>query len=91
MRTIRRPTNAFKKDFKRVTKRDYDHEKFEAVLDLLRRGEPLTEAHRDHLLKGEWKGWRECHVAPDWLLIYKISGDEILLARTGTHADLFGT
>ena len=91
MKTLRSPANAFKRDFKRITKRGYDPEKFEAVLDLLRRGQPLTEAHRDHPLKGEWKGWRECHIEPDWLLIYQTTETEILLARTGTHADLFGT
>ena len=51
---------------------------------------PLPTARRDHPLKGEWKGWRECHVEPDWLLIYKTTDTEVMLARTGTHADLFG-
>jgi mRNA interferase YafQ len=49
----------------------------------------LPEARRDHPLKGEWKGWRECHIQPDWLLIYRTTETEVLLARTGTHADLF--
>ena len=81
--------NSFKKDLKRIAKRGYDRALLDAVIDMLRRGTPLPEARRDHLLKGDWKGWRECHVEPDWLLIYKTTDEEVLLARTGTHADLF--
>jgi mRNA interferase YafQ len=80
---------AFKKDLKRIVKRGYDRALLEGVIDLLRHGLPLPEARRDHPLKGEWRNWRECHVAPDWLLIYRMTADEVLLARTGTHADLF--
>ena len=80
----------FKKDLKRIAKRGYDRALLDAVIDLLRRDAPLPEARRDHFLKGEWKGWRECHIEPDWLLIYKTTDDEVLLARTGTYADLFG-
>ena len=82
--------NSFKKDLKRITKRGYDRAQLDAVIDTLRQAAPFTEARRDHPLKGEWKGWRECHIEPDWLLIYKTTDDEVLLARTGTHADLFG-
>lgn len=81
--------NSFKKDLKRVIKRGYDRALLEAVIDALRRTTTLPEARRDHPLKGEWIGWRECHIEPDWLLVYKTSDDEVLLARTGTHADLF--
>ena len=81
--------NSFKKDLKRVIKRGYDRALLEAVIDALRHAAPLAEARRDHPLKGEWIGWRECHIEPDWLLVYKTSDDEVLLARTGTHADLF--
>ena len=77
--------NRFKKDLKRLVKRDYDR----ALLDALRHAAPLPEARRDHPLRGERKGWRECHIEPDWLLIYKTTDEEVLLARTGTHADLF--
>jgi mRNA interferase YafQ len=49
----------------------------------------LTSAYRDHPLRGDWKGYRDLHIEPDWLLIYQVSGDELRLARTGTHADLF--
>ena len=82
--------NSFKKDLKRIVKRGYDRALLDAVIDILRNDAPLPEARRDHLLKGEWKGWRECHIGPDWLLIYRTTDDEVLLARSGTHADLFG-
>jgi mRNA interferase YafQ len=81
---------AFKKDLKRVERRGYERALLETVVDALRRGEELPTARRDHPLKGEWKDWRECHIEPDWLLIYKATDTEVLLARTGTHADLFG-
>jgi len=90
MKTLR-IANAFKKDLKRITKRDYDRALLETVIDALRDGQHLPYARRDHPLKGEWKGWRECHIEPDWLLIYKATEAEVLLARTGTHADLFGS
>ena len=80
---------SFKKDLKRIRKRGLDRGQLDAVIDLLCRGLPLPAARRDHPLKGEWEGWRECQIEPDWLLIYKITDDEVLLARTGTHADLF--
>ena len=86
-----RLTTAFKKDLKRITRRGYDRDLLDAVVDLLRDGQSLPPARRDHPLKGEWKGWRECHVEPDWLLIYETNDDQVLLARTGTHADLFDT
>lgn len=81
--------SAFKRDLKRIAKRGHDRPKLDAVVDLIRSGEPLPEARRDHVLKGEWHGWRECHIEPDWLLIYQATDDEVILARTGTHADLF--
>lgn len=52
-------------------------------------GEPSPERYRDHPLKGEWKGYRDAHIEPDWLLLYRIVGDELQLVRTGTHADIF--
>ena len=85
-----RLTSAFRKDLKRITKRGYDREQLDVIVDLLRDGQALPPARRDHPLKGEWKGRRECHIEPDWLLIYETSATHILLARTGTHADLFG-
>lgn len=88
MKTLRY-RSAFKKDLKRVIKRGYDEELLKVVIELLRQGLPLPPARRDHALKGEWDDFRECHIEPDWLLIYQTTDDELLLARTGTHADLF--
>jgi mRNA interferase YafQ len=85
-----RLANAFSKDLKRVERRGYNRSLLETVVNALRRDEDLPAARRDHPLKGKWKGWRECHIQPDWLLIYKATDTEVLLARTGTHADLFG-
>ena len=82
--------SVYKKDLKRVSRRGYDLSRLAVVLDALRGGNSLEPSLRDHPLKGEWKTWRECHIEADWLLIYKISDTEVLLARTGTHADLFG-
>jgi mRNA interferase YafQ len=81
----------YSRDYKRVAKRGYDLDKLDVVLDLLAAAEALPPARRDHPLKGEWKDHRECHIEPDWLLIYRTTDDEVMLARTGTHADLFGT
>jgi mRNA interferase YafQ len=89
MRTFRF-ASAYRKDIKRIARRRYDLSLLTNVLDTLRQGHPLAAARRDHAPKGEWKGWRECHIEPDWLLIYKTTDTEVLLARTGTHADLFG-
>ena len=81
----------FKKDFKAIVKRGYDISLFEEVLVLLREGKTLPEKYCDHSLKGEYMGHRECHISPDWLLIYKVENDMITLSltRTGTHSDLF--
>jgi mRNA interferase YafQ len=82
-------TKQFKKDVKRMRKRGKDLEKIKAVIDLLVAGEPLPPKNRDHKLGGNWIGRRDCHVEPDWILIYKLTEDELLLERTGTHSDLF--
>lgn len=82
-------SGAFKRDVKRAEKRGKDMGKLRALLLLLIEGAPLPERYRDHPLKGEWAGWRDAHIEPDWLLIYRVAGDELNLARTGTHADLF--
>ena len=81
----------FKKDFKAIVKRGYDITLFEDVVCLLREEKPLPEKYCDHPLKGEYMGHRECHISPDWLLIYKVENDMITLSltRTGTHSDLF--
>lgn len=82
-------TGSFKRDLKRVTKRGYDLSKLAKVLGLLQAGSPLPISHRPHSLKGRWKGFLECHIEPDWLLIYQTDAIRVLLVRTGTHADLF--
>jgi len=85
-----RAVGRFRKDLKQARRRGYDLKKLEAVLDLLLAGKPLPAACEDHPLKGKWQGYRDCHIGPDWLLIYRIDGDELVLVRTGTHADIFG-
>jgi mRNA interferase YafQ len=84
-----RYSGAFRKDFKRISRRGYRLGKLEAVINALRSGNPLPVSARAHELKGEWRNYSECYVEPDWLLIYRVTGEEVLLARTGTHADLF--
>ena len=82
-------SGAFKRDVKRIEKRGKDMNKLRALLLLLIEAAPLTEGYRDHPLKGKWAGYRDAHIEPDWLLIYRVVGNELQLARTGTHADLF--
>ncbi len=82
-------TNQFKKDIKRLQKRGKDLEKLKSVIGLLIAKQPLPPKHRDHQLSGNWAGHRDCHIEPDWLLIYKPLEDEIRLERTGNHSDLF--
>ena len=84
-------TTQFRKDYKRVKKRGYPMEQMKKVLDTLMAGQPLDERNRDHALTGNYAGFRECHIQPDWLLIYRISQDRLILvaSRTGTHSDLF--
>jgi len=65
-------------------------EKLQAIIDKLRAAKALSPIADDHPLKGPWQAYRCCHVQGDWLLIYRVTGDEVLLARTGTHSDLFG-
>lgn len=81
----------FRKDYKRIKKRGYNLSLLQEVLDKLCAEETLEEKYRDHALTGSYKGFRECHIQPDWLLIYAISEEELILvaSRTGTHADLF--
>ncbi len=86
-----RPSVKFQKDLKRIQKRGYDIALLTNVLKLLANGEPLPVKHRDHNLTGNYKGCRECHITPDWLLIYEISDSDVILylTRTGSHSDLF--
>ena len=90
MLTIKYETT-FKRDFKRIVKRGYNVRLLEEVIEILANGETLPEKYKDHSLNGDYSDCRECHITPDWLLIYKINDDELILylTRTGTHSDLF--
>lgn len=84
-------TGQFRKDYKRIKKRGYDMSLLEIVIDMLLDEKPLDEHYRDHSLIGNYTGFRECHVLPNWLLIYAVDKEKLLLivSRTGTHSDLF--
>lgn len=87
-----RLTTSFKKDYKLIVKRGYDISLFEEVLSILISGQKLPEKYRDHILMGhKYKGLHECHIQNDWLLIYRIFDQELILelCYTGTHSDLF--
>ena len=83
--------NAFKKDFKTVKKRGYPIAKLEKVISLLANQESLPPAYKDHALIGNFVGCRECHIMPDWLLVYEVNDEDLILylLRTGSHSDLF--
>lgn len=81
--------SAFKKDIKRQKKRGKDLAKLKVVIEILISGKDLPQRYLDHTLSGNWNGWRDCHIEPDWILIYKLSSDAVTLGRTGTHSDLF--
>jgi len=84
-------SSGYRHDYKLVKKRGYDISLLDAVIELLLAGEPLPAKYRDHALTGNYAGHRECHITPDWLLIYKVQ-DELLvltMTRTGSHSDLF--
>ena len=85
-------TTVFRKDYKKAKKRRLPLEKLKEVVDLLAMGQPLPERNRDHAPTGDWVGHRECHIQPDWLLIYRVEEDVLVLTmtRTGTHSELFG-
>ena len=84
-------TSQFKKDYKLAVKRGCDIDRLKKVVTLLANGETLPVEFRDHSLSGNYSGYRECHIQPDWLLVYKITENQLLLTlyRTGTHSDLF--
>lgn len=84
-------TSKFRKDLKQAKKKGLNTALLQDVVDKLAAGKKLDEKHHDHALVGEWVTFRECHIQPDWLLIYKISGDALILTltRTGSHSDLF--
>jgi mRNA interferase YafQ len=84
-----RPTNQVRKDLKRAKRQGRDLEKVRLVLEKLSSPEPLPPKFRDHKLKGQWRDFRECHLEPDWLLIYTITDFELRPTRLGTHTELF--
>jgi mRNA interferase YafQ len=82
-------TSQFKQDFKKVKSRGKDIEKLQSLVQSILKGDPLERRYHDHPLSGKWTGSRDCHVEPDWVLIYRIDGDSLYLERTGSHSDLF--
>ena len=84
-------TAQFKKDYKLAIKQHLDIDLLDDVIRILAHGDALPQKNRDHLLSGDWEGYRECHILPDWLLIYRIDDDVLVLTltRTGTHSHLF--
>lgn len=86
-----KPTGKFKRDLKTIVKRGYNISLLTEVIEMLALGKPLPEKQKDHSLSGNWAKHRECHITPDWLLIYKIEADilVLILTRTGTHSDFF--
>ncbi len=86
-----KPSNQFRKDVKAAQKRGYDLKLLTAVIKKLADGETLEAKYRDHQLSGYYGSFRECHIQPDWLLVYQIVEDKLILylSRTGTHSDLF--
>lgn len=84
-------TTRFKKDYKLAIKRNLNIDLLDNIIRMLAKGEALPDKNQDHELGGDWKGYRECHIQPDWLLIYRIESDMLVLtlSRTGTHSDLF--
>jgi addiction module toxin, relE/stbE family len=84
-------TNKFKKSYKLMKKRGYDMKLLESIIDTLRQGKKLEAKHRNHALTGDFRGYHECHIKPDWLLVYLIENDILTLTMidTGSHSDLF--
>jgi mRNA interferase YafQ len=85
-------TNQFKRDYGLLVRRGYDMTKLDAVIVLLLNQTPLAPRYRDHPIKGNWRGYRGCHIADDWVLVYMVDGDRLrlMLSRTGTHVDVYG-
>ncbi len=82
-------TTQFKKDYKRIKKQNKDLSKLRTVIEILTAGQLLEPKYHDHQLSGNWKGHRDCHIEPDWILIYRITVDDLYLERTGSHSELF--
>lgn len=84
-----RQSTRFKRDIKRIHKRRWNITELQTVIRKLVDQQPLDPKYRDHSLLGNWKDYRECHIQPDWLLIYRVKENTLELVRTGSHADLF--
>ncbi len=84
-----RATTRFKKEVKKAARQQKDMQKLGDVIDLLQADEALPEYNHDHALTGNYVGHRECHLSPDWLLIYKVEDETLILVRTGSHSELF--
>jgi mRNA interferase YafQ len=82
-------TSRFKKDVKKIKSRGKDIEKLQSVVKIILAGEPMEDRYHDHPLSGKWTGSRDCHIEPDWVLIYRMESDCLYLERTGSHSDLF--
>lgn len=82
-------SSQFKRDVKLAQKRGKDMAKLRTLLNLLIKQDALPEAYQDHPLQGAWKGYRDAHIEPDWLLLYRVVDDKLHLARIGSHADIF--
>lgn len=84
-------TGSFQKDYQRMKRRGKNMDKLKEVVDILAEGRPLLPKYREHILAGKYKGMRECHIEPDWLLVWILENDKLVLAftRTGTHSDIF--
>lgn len=85
-----RRTTKFKKDFKKAIKRGCEIGRFKVVVNMLQNGDTLPPKYKDHQLTGNWEGYRECHITPNWLLVYRVEEDKLVLVltRTGSHSDL---
>ena len=85
-------TTQFKKDHKLAMKRHLDIAQLDELIKMIASGDSLDAKYSDHPLSGNWKGYRECHIQPDWLLVYKLHNNTLILTltRTGTHSDIFG-
>lgn len=82
-------TNSFKKDIKKVKKRGLDTDELKKVITLLIEEKELDKKYKNHKLSGNWKGYFDCHIADDWVLVYKIEDKTVIFQRTGTHQDIF--
>jgi len=82
-------TSQFKKDFKKIKKQQKKLSKLTVLIEKLLTHQILEQKYKDHSLSGKWNNHRDCHIEPDWLLLYRITNDELILERTGSHSDLF--